>query len=185
MEKLQMTFMKADYSKNEETSFEPLPKGEYEMIIQSAGETATKNGAESLEIKLVVRNDLDNTNELQKKYHNRIVFNNNWKRKATNQYDMQGFQYILDAVKIPEGTDIPDVQAFCDAIAGKPVLVYVDQRENEYQGKTTTQNQVAPWGYKATKFPEVQHVWKKDSNTSDPFEKNSTPVDIKDSDLPF
>lgn len=179
-----MSFIKSDYSENTEQSFEPLPKGNYEMIIQSAIEHATKNGAESLQIKLVVRNDLDNTNELQKKYHNRIVWNENWKRKATQQYDMQGFQYVLEACKIPEGTDIPDVDSFMKAITGKPVLVYVDQRENEYQGKTTIQNQVAPWGYKESKFPQVQHVWK-DDNKKDPFEKNSTPVDIKDSDLPF
>lgn len=178
-----MSFIKADYSSNEENSFEPLPKGEYEMIIQSAQERATKNGAESLQLKLVVRNDLDNTNDNQKKYHNRIIFNDNWKRKATNQYDMKGFQYILEACQIPEGQDIPDVQAFTDTITGKPVRVYVDKRNNEYQGKTTVENQVAPWGYKKTNFPQVNHQWK--DNSTDPFEKNATPIEITDEDVPF
>lgn len=176
--------MKANYSENQENSFEPLPKGEYEMIIQSAQERATNNGAEALRIKLVVRNDLDNTNDLQKKYHNRVVFDDNWKRKATHQYDMDGFQYILEACRIPEGTDIPDVQTFTDMITNKPVRVYVKQQENEYQGNVTIENQVAPWNYKPTKFPEVQHKWK-DDKKSDPFKKNATPIDVKDEDLPF
>lgn len=50
-----MSFIKTDYSKNEESNFEPLPSDNYEMIIQSAQERATKNGAESLQLKLVVR----------------------------------------------------------------------------------------------------------------------------------
>lgn len=174
-----MSFIKSDYSKNEESNFEPLPAAEYEMIIQSAQERATKNGAESLQLKLVVRNDLDGSNENQKKYHNRVVFMDNWKRKATNQYDMQGFQYILDACKIPEGTDIPTVQAFMDMISGKPVNVYVQKSENEYNGNTTEINQIAPWNIKETKFPNVQHKFK------DPNPVDSKAPEVTDQDLPF
>lgn len=174
-----MSFIKSDYSKNEEINFEPLPSDNYEMIIQSAQERATKSGAESLQLKLVVRNDLDGSDENQKKYHNRVVFMDNWKRHATNQYDMQGFQYILDACKVPEGTDIPDVQSFMDIITGKAVNVYVKKTENEYNGETTEINQIAPWSIKETKFPNVQHKFK-DPNPVD----HQTP-EVSDSDLPF
>lgn len=176
-------FIKADYSKNKENGFEPIPKGNYEMIIQSAQERATKSGAESLQLKLVVRNDLDGASELQKKYHNRIVFVDNWKRKATNQYDMQGFQYILNACKVPEGTDIPDVQAFMDIITRKPVLCYVTVRKQDYQGEEHKDNQIAPWGFSESKFPDVQHKFK--NAESDPFANNSKPIDITDEDIPF
>lgn len=172
-----MSFIKADYSENKKTGFDPLPKGEYEMVIDSVQERATKSGAESLQIKLVVRNDLDNTNELQKKYHNRVVFNDNWKRKATNQYDMDNFQYILEACQIPEGQKINDMDDFIKLLTGKPVLVYVNQRENEYDGKKTVDNQVAPWNYKQTKFPQLQHKFKKDK----PAEK----IEVGNEDLPF
>ena len=180
-----MSFITTDYSENKEQDFKPLPTDNYEMIIQSAQERATKNGAESLQLKLVVRNDLDGVSDNQKKYHNRVVFMDNWKRKATNQYDMQGFQYILDACKIPEGTDIPNVQAFMTTIEGKAVSVYVTEEDNEYSGKTTKVNRVAPWNIRNTKFPDVQHKFK-DSKTSgsDPYANSKAP-EITDEDLPF
>jgi Protein of unknown function (DUF669). len=98
---------------------------------------------------------------------------------------MQGFQYILDACKIPEGTDIPNVQAFMATIEGKAVSVYVTEEDNEYNGKTTKVNRVAPWNIRNTKFPDVQHKFK-DSKTSgsDPYANSKAP-EITDEDLPF
>jgi Protein of unknown function (DUF669). len=61
-----MSFITTDYSENKEQDFKPLPTDNYEMIIQSAQERATKNGAESLQLKLVVRNDLDGVSDNQK-----------------------------------------------------------------------------------------------------------------------
>jgi len=182
-----MSFIKTDYSKNQENSFTTLPTGEYEMIIQSVQEKATKNGAESLQLKLVVRNDLDGVSDQQKKHHNRVIFMDNWKRKSTNQYDMEGFQYILDACQIPEGTDIPDIQAFMSTISNKPVNVYVKKTVDTYNGEDRDINQIAPWNIKVTKYPNVQHKFKaEDKNkTKDPFADNSKPIDISDDDLPF
>lgn len=121
-----MSFITADYSKNQENDFSPLPEGEYEMVITQAGEIATKRGSESLQLRLTVRNDLDAAEpKTNGKYHNRVVFFDNWKRKATNQYDMDGLQYVLEATKIPEGTPLNSVDDFCKAIYHKPVRVYV------------------------------------------------------------
>jgi hypothetical protein len=180
-----MSFIKTDYSKNKESEFTPVPTDNYEMIIQSAQERATKNGAESLQLRLIIRNDLDGVSENQKKYHNRNIFMDNWKRKATNQYDMQGFQYILDACKIPEGTDIPNVQGFIDTISGKPVKVYITKDTDEYNGKEREVNHIAPWNIKTTDYPDVQHKFKTKDKANDPFADNSKPVDISDKDLPF
>lgn len=174
-------FITTDYSNNESKDFQPLPKADYEMIIKSVQEKATKNGKESLQIDLQVRNDLDKAlPETNGKYHNRIVFNPFWKRdiNGTYQYDMSHFQYVLEAVGIPAGTKLASVEDFMNAITGKPVLVYVDQRDNEYNGETKVENTVAPWGYKATKFPTVQQK-------KDPLADSATPVEVKDSDLPF
>lgn len=188
-------FMNTNYSNNTGGSFEAVPEGNYEMIINNAKEDATKNGAETLQIDLLVRNDLDNVPDLaatNKKYHNRHVFVDNWKRKATNQYDMQGFQYILQAAKVPEGTPIHTVDDFIKLITGVPVQVFVKQELNKYNGNETLVNRVAPWNFSETKFPEVQHTYKDgnskpvtQANSTDPFANSSEPIEISDDDIPF
>lgn len=167
-----MPFMTTDYSNNNDSQYTPLPTGEYEMVIKHAGETATKNGAESLQFDLVVRNDLDGAlPDTNGKYHNRHLFVDNWKRKATNQYDMDGLQYYLQATKVPEGTAINSVDDFCRAMELKPVRVYVKVTEEEYNGETTKRNRVAPWNVSETQFPNVAHQWKDstDMNASKPL----------------
>lgn len=54
-----MTFLTTDYTENKSNDYGVLPTGNYEMIIAKAQETSTKSGAESLQIDLIVRNDLD------------------------------------------------------------------------------------------------------------------------------
>jgi len=180
-----MSFLTTNYSENkQETGFSPLPSGEYEMLIVNAQEKATPSGAESLQIDLVVRNDLNGVPTLSAtngKFYNRRVFNDNWKRKATGMYDTQGFQYILEAAQVPEGTPINSIMDFICLLVGKPVRVYVKQEENTYNGTTTMVNRIAPWNYKKTEFPTVQHVLKK-KESADPFQ--SAPV-FGDSDMPF
>ncbi|WP_024746602.1 DUF669 domain-containing protein [Levilactobacillus namurensis] len=194
-------FMNTNYANNTSSSYDPLPTGTYEMIINKAQESATKNGAETLQIDLLVRNDLDkvpglaNTNG---KYHNRHVFMDNWKRKATNQYDLDGFQYILQAAGVPENTAIPTVEDFMKAITGTPVKVYVKAEQDTYKGETRLVNRVAPWNFEVSDYPQIQHVYKNKrpatkpapqaqpaTNTDDPFANTGTPVNISDDDLPF
>lgn len=181
-----MTFITTDYSENKQsqsTDFSPLPTGEYEVIINNAYERATQSGAESLSIDMIVRNDLDSAlPETNGKYHNRHVFVDNWKRKATNQYDMKGLQYYLQAVKVPEGTEINSIYDFFKAIIGKPVLAYIKKEESTYKGETTVRNQVAPWSVQETKFPQVAH---KGRENNDQFVGNNQPIEIDDSSLPF
>jgi len=188
-------FLNTDYSNNTGGSFEAVPEGNYEMIINNAKEDATKSGAETLQIDLLVRNDLDGVPDLaatNKKYHNRHVFVDNWKRKATNQYDMQGFQYILQAAKVPEGTPIHTVDDFIKLITGVPVQVFVKQELNKYNGNETLVNRVAPWNFSETKFSEVQHTYKDSGSkpatqagNTDPFANSSEPIEISDDDIPF
>lgn len=179
--------MQTDYSNNTGQDYTPLPQGVYEMVIAKAQETATPAGAESFQIDLIVRNDLDGVPDLaesNKKYHNRHVFNDNWKRKATKQYDMSGFQYILDAVNVPEGTQIPTIEDFADMLIGKPVKVFVKVEDNTYNGETKPVNRVAPWNYSKTDFPNVQHQFSKGEKKNDNFNEASQ-LDISDDDLPF
>lgn len=195
-------FMNTDYSNNTGGDYEALPAGNYEMIINNAKEDATKNGAETLQIDLLVRNDLDKVPDLAEtnaKFHNRHIFVDNWKRKATNQYDLDGFQYILQAAGVPENTPLHTVDDFIKLISGAAVRVFVKQEENTYNGTTTTVNRVAPWNFEVTQFPQVQHTYKDKksaptagkptpppaTNTSDPFVNAGDSIDIPDDDLPF
>ena len=194
-----MAFLTTNYQDNDHTggNYEPLPQGNYEMVIKSAQETATPNGSESLQLDLVVRNDLDNVPELAEtnaKYHNRHVFMDNWKRKATNQYDMKGFQYILEGAQVPEGTVINSVEDFTKWISGRPIRVYVKKIKDTYNGETKDKNQVAPWNINKTKFTQLNHVFqqKGSNNTqlnnngqSDPFANDGQQIEINSDDLPF
>lgn len=195
-------FMNTDYSNNTGGNYDAVPAGNYEMIINNAKEDATKNGAETLQIDLLVRNDLDKVPDLAEtngKFHNRHIFVDNWKRKATNQYDLDGFQYILQAAGVPENTPLHTVDDFIKLIVGAPVRVFVKQEENTYNGTTSMVNRVAPWNFEVTQFPQVQHTFKDKKNaptpaasqatpiadTNDPFANTGDSIEIDDSDIPF
>lgn len=201
-----MTFITTDYSNNEHQTYGVLPTGTYEMVIKSAQEKSTKSGAESLQLDLVVRNDLDGVAALKEtnaKYHNRHVFMDNWKRRKTNNYDTKSFQYILEAVKIPEGTPINSIEDFIAAVANKPAKVYVKKSVDDYNGEKKDVNQVAPWNFEKSDYPQVAHVWKDQKDGKNPFANSAAPapqnnapandpfansgdaINVNDDDLPF
>lgn len=158
---------KTNYSnlnKNNGKNFEPLPTGNYEMIIKKAGENATPKGSETFQVELVVRNDIKENGS----YQNRHVFQDNWKRRNgpdAGQYPLQDMQHILLAAKVPEGAEIRSMEEFAKVITGKPVRVYVKKEYSEYRGKEV--NQVAPWNYDETQYPTVNHQWSKGKPSSD------------------
>lgn len=192
-----MTLFKTNYEEVQETDYSPLPTAEYEMIIQDVKEKSTPNGKESLNISLVVRNDLKQVPVLAQsngKYADRWVFADEWKRDIGGRYiyKMDNFMHYLAAVGIPEGTEIKDMEHLFELLRGKLVNVYVKKEDNTYNGETKEINTVAPWGFKQTKYPQVNHEWKEkkqaagNSNAEDnPFANSKGPVDIQDEDLPF
>lgn len=194
-----MSFLTTDYSNINSGGYEPLPTGEYEMIIANAKEDATPSGAETLRIDLIVRNDLTNVPSLAAtngKYANRHVFMDNWKRKATHQYDLEGFMHILKAVGVPEGTAINSVDEFISLIVRKPVNVYVKKEIDSY--KTTDpnnpeyRNSVAPWNFNTTKFKDVNHQFANNqqrtqtqqTQTQQPFHEQPVPGQFENG-VPF
>ncbi|PIC88409.1 single-stranded DNA-binding protein [Sporosarcina sp. P21c] len=162
-----MSFITTDYSNLESKGYEALPTGEYEIVIAKAMETATPSGAESLQLDLIVRNDLINVPALATtngKFSNRHVFMDNWKRKNTGQYDTASFMYILQAVGVPEGTPVNSVDDFIRLITGRPARVYIKKEVDSYnttdQNNPEYRNAVAPWNFSTTKFMEVNHTGK-------------------------
>lgn len=184
-------FLTTDYSNVQDNNYSALPTGEYEMLIKSAKESATPSGSETLQLDLIVRNDVKNVPALAAtngKYANRHVFMDNWKRKATNQYDTDGFMYILQAVGVAEGTPINSIQDFINLITNKPVSVYVKKEVDDYNTTDSEnpeyRNRVAPWNFSATKFKEVNHQYEqKNQSSSTPTTPPAAP--ITDDDLPF
>lgn len=184
-----MAFLTTNYSNLNDNTYGPLPKGDYEMVIRSAEMKATKNGKENLNIALVVRNDLEKVPALANtngKYANRYVFDQHWKRNTPEGYvlNTDNLLYILQAVGVPEGTPIDSVEELIAAIEMKPVKVYVDVEFDTYNNQD--RNTVAPWNYKKTDFPQMNHEWKAKVKTTGPFSDfEGESVDIKEDDLPF
>lgn len=185
-----MSFLTTNYGNNQSNSYGALPQGEYEMVINKAYEDATPSGAENFTIDLIVRNDLEQVPALAEtngKFANRHIFNANWKRKATNQYDLESFQYILEAVGVPEGTQIGSIDDFTKIITGKPVKVFVKKQYSDY--KKEDENTVAPWNYSQTNFPNMQHQFKDTDKNSNPFKGKDDNLnlvnDIPEESLPF
>ena len=156
-----MALFTTDYSNLESNDFSPLPEGEYEVVIKSATERATKNA-------------------------NRVIFVDEWKRTIDGQYKykMDNFMHYLNGIGVPEGTPIESFEQLLDMFRGKPVRVYVKQEENEYKGEKQIVNRVAPWNFKNTKFPQVNHEWKSDDDKPSNNEFSGG-AEIDDDDLPF
>ena len=182
---------KVDYSKVEESSFGPLPEGNYECVIESSQEKTTPNGKEALQIKLVVRNDLKNAPVLAEtngKYANRILWDDHWKRDIDGRYiyHMGNLMYVLKAAGIPEGTEIKSMDDLHNVLRGKPVKVFTKVEVNDYNDQE--ENTIAPWGYSTSDFPQMQHQFKtadtETPSTANSYQSNEA-TDIVDEDLPF
>lgn len=176
-----MSLFTTDYSNTTSNRNEPLPEGDYEFVVNSVQENATKNGAEAVQFDLIVRNDLDQAMpDTNGKYHNRHLWVNEWKRRKTNQYDFKNFQYFMKAAGIPEGTPIDTIEEFFKMMDGKPVRLHIRITENDYNGKKTKVNRPAPWDWQPTQFPQVNHQWKKK-----PANNNNGEIEVKADNLPF
>lgn len=192
-----MSFLTTNYENLEQNEYGALPTGEYEMIINKAYEDSTPSGAENLTIDLIVRNDLNNVPDLAEtnaKFENRHVFNANWKRKATNEYDLKNFQHILEAANIPAGTAVESVDHFCQLITGRPVRVYVKKEVDDYNTTDSAnpqyRNSVAPWNYSRSKYPNSNHQFRDGQAPQiltageNPFKGTNTD-NISDDSVPF
>ena len=115
-----------------------------------------------------------------------MIFVDEWKRTIDGQYKykMDNFMHYLNGIGVPEGTAIESIEQLLDMFRGKPVRVYVKQEENEYKGEKQIVNRVAPWNFKRTKFPQVNHEWKSDDDKPSSNNAFAGGEDINDDDLP-
>ena len=74
-----------------------IKDGKYEVVITKFEESATQSGTEFVDVRLTVRNDIDQP------YKNQIVFHRIWKAKATGKYNMKFFNTIGAAAQLQQG----------------------------------------------------------------------------------
>lgn len=130
-----------------------MPEGEYEIIIKSAFEDATKNGIPYINIPLVVRNDVEQP------YKNKHIFHSMWKNKESGEYNFKAINTIAKAIGIPNGTKFESLEQLLDSFKNKTAKITI--KHNEYNG--TTSERVSFWN--PTKFPECKHVFKSQAAT--------------------
>lgn len=136
------------------------PEGDYECIIIKAEERTAKTGTVGLNIRYVVRNDVDQG------YKNGYIFDTLWKRKKPTEADMSvngyGFGQIMALGKtanLPDGKDYDTLAQFLGELINKPVLVTL--KHEEYNGKMQERVRFVT----STKHPDVKHVPKNKPST--------------------
>lgn len=159
--------------------FQKIEDGLYEVVIDHATEDATPSGAEFTNFQMTIRNDLEQPHKNQKIWH-RV-----WKAKATGKYNMTMFNTIGKAAGLQAGKVYNTFDELLEDFRGKPVQVYVENTTSEYNGKTYENLEVKQW--KQTKFPNVQHQWKKKDENNQSNDNNvfDSQPSIGENDLPF
>lgn len=181
-----MAFFTTNYSNVNKTQYEPIPAGDYEMLILSASEEVAKTGTPSIVFKMVVRNDLDQAlPSTNGKYHNRVVWARTWKKKDTGKYNIKVFQHIMWAIGVPEGTEINSLEQFFNAVWNKPVKAQVSIEESEYQGKKSKRNDINLFNLTNTEFIKVAHTNKDGQVVNQGQPRQQQTPDISNNDLPF
>lgn len=142
-----------NFTLNMEDTFDGgIQDGTYETVITKFEENATQAGTEYVDVRLTIRNDID------QKYKNSIVFHRIWKAKATGKYDMRFFNTIGAAAQLQQGKQYSSIEELFKDFLGKPVRVTVKNETSEYNGKTYENLNVKRW--EKTKFPELAHKFK-------------------------
>lgn len=145
--------------------------GIYEVVVFKANEDATKNGAEFVNIDLIIRNDID------QKFKNAHIFHRIWKSKETGNYNARSFNTIGWALNLDENKEYPTIDDLLEDFFMRTARVRVKNEESEYNGNTYNNLNVKSWD--RSKFPEVNHQFRNKENNA------PTPIDISDDDLPF
>lgn len=159
--------------------YQKIEDGVYEVVIDHATEDATPSGAEFTNFQMTIRNDLEQPFKNQKIWH-RV-----WKAKATGKYNMTMFNTIGKAAGLQAGKIYNTFDELLEDFRGKPVQVYVENTTSEYNGKTYENLEVKQW--KQTKFPNIQHQWKKKDENNQSNDNNvfDSQPSIGENDLPF
>ena len=148
-----------------------IKDGDYEVVITKAEEDATPSGSEHVDMRLTIRNDV------QQAHQNQIIFHKLWKAKATGTYNMRMFNTLGQAAGLESGKTYQNFEELLKDFLGKPMKVRVKNEQSEYNGQVYENLNVKMT--RATDFPNVQHQFKEG------FDTNTSSVDSPPENLPF
>lgn len=171
-----MTTFNLDFSKAAQTG--GVKDGTYECVVNRASEEATQNGAEYMELDLIIRNDIDQP------YKNAHIFAKNWKSKAENKYNEGMIMAIAQSLQLQDGKQYASLDELMADFVLKPVLVTVKNEESEYKGKTYNNLNVRKWDKTNTKGV-MNHQFNKGDEPSFGNSNNQPAPLIDDDSLPF
>lgn len=140
---------------SEVNSYDLIPEGNYEAMILTVQERTTKNGSVGLNVRFVIRNDVE------QKYKNRSIFHTLWKRKNPTAADeqVQGYSFnqvmqLAKAANLPSGKNYETLEELCADLIGKAMCITVkhdDYNDREFEIVTFM---------KESAFPECHHTVK-------------------------
>ena len=162
------------FKMNHEEAFEgysEIKDGEYEVIITQAMENSTPGGAEFLDIRLQIRNDIEQPSQ------NAYIFYKIWKSKEKNVYSSVMINTLGKNCRMQNGKEYKKMQDLLDDFVYKTLRVKVKNEETEYNGATYTNLNVKK--LEETKFAKCNHKLKSENHAE------SIAQEIEDDDLPF
>lgn len=139
-------------------SYDIIPEGDYETVIQSAEIRTTGNGKHKIGFTLTVRNDV------QQNCQNRKIFLDVWRRQNPTEVDEQvgGFSYnqlmrIAKHAQLPDNKEYQNLEEFLADMVGKclKVTVYHDT----YNGSKTARVDILH-GLAFSDHPDCKHATK-------------------------
>lgn len=146
------------------------PEGDYEVIITSIEERTNRNNKTSLNIRLTIRNDIE-----EQKYGNACLFYSLWRVKEPTPEDLAvgGYKFsfvmgIGKAAKLPDGKEYKDLEEYCGELIGKCVIAHVVHEigtDNVTREKVKYLNE--------TKYPDCKHKFRQTSDDTVAPQKNT------------
>ncbi len=126
-----------------------LPEGEYECVIERAGQTVSNIGAPLIHIALKIRDDIENPGS------GKPIFYDLWMKKKPTEEEQEHYdgwskkqiQTLSRAVRLPNDKTYKHLSDWCEDLPGRPVRVTV--YHDKYNGYTKAK---VKWVYE-TRFP--------------------------------
>lgn len=169
-EETKMSFFNYDSKQAGNAGFEPVPAGEYEVIISEAKVDTFSTGNRGIKVTLTIRDDVDQEGGKRK------VFDNFVESPAA----AFKFHNLAKGLEWSEGMTADTLEDYADAIRYQAVRVKL--RVKAASGGYEAKNEVVT--YLPTQA--ASHSGGGFGNpTSDPFQNNGKAIDISDDDLPF
>lgn len=151
-----------------------MTEGDYEVVIAKVEEKTANSGSVSVQIELVVRNDVNQS------YKNKHIWYQIWDTQKTRETGMyaKNINNISKHAGIQNGATFNSIDDWGRFLYGKPLLATV--KHDTYNGKT--REKVTFIG--ASKSPQCLHQWNATGSNNSANDTGTVPVS-KDDDLPF